>query len=90
MSLLSQLKELRHKYLETNSAYLRTPIYLYGGIPLADDPDKPTRKTLIPHYVIWHHMPDPVYEVPEAEYRTPDGREADEREADMVDDDLLA
>jgi hypothetical protein len=63
VSLLSQLKDLKTKYLETNSEYLRTPIYLSGGMPLADDPEKATRKLLIPHYVIWHGLPaTPPYE----------------------------
>jgi hypothetical protein len=66
VSLLSQLKDLRHKYLETNSAYLRTPIFLHGGIPLKDDPDKATRKLLIPHFCIHHGLPFQAYVWPEA------------------------
>jgi hypothetical protein len=85
MSLLSQLKDLKTKYLETNSEYLRTPIFLYGGIPLKDDPGKATRKLFIPHYVIWHGLPEQVYDWPEAEYRTPD-----ERAADMELEDIIA
>ena len=82
MSLLSQLKELRHKYLETNSEFLRTPIYLYGGIPLRDDPEKATRKLLIPHFCIWHGLPaTPPYEagddMPEQEYRELEPEEED-------------
>jgi hypothetical protein len=80
MSLLSQLKDLKNQYLTTNAAYLRTPIYIHGAIPLAQDPAKATRKLLIPHYVIWHGLPEQEYEVPEAEYRTPDEREADMEE----------
>jgi hypothetical protein len=57
MSLLSQLKDLKTKYLETNAEYLRTPIFLSGGIPSSDDPGKAKRKLLIPHYVIWHGLP---------------------------------
>ena len=72
MSLLRQLRELRTQYLTTNAEYLRTPIYLHGGIPLKDDPAKATRKLLIPHYAIWHGLPEHVYTVPEAEYRMPE------------------
>jgi hypothetical protein len=85
VSLLSQLKDLKTKYLETNSEYLRTPIFLHGGIPLKDDPDKATRKLLIPRYVIWHGLPEQVYDWPEHEYRTPD-----ERAADMEPEDVIA
>ena len=66
MSLLNQLKDLRHKYLETNAAYIRTPIYIKGCIPDSDDPDKATRKLLIPHYVIWHGLPAPPPYEPDA------------------------
>lgn len=72
MSLLRQLQALKTKYLATNAEYLRTPIFIGGGIPDAQDPGKATRKLLIPHFVIWHGLPSPVYEVPEAEYRTAD------------------
>jgi hypothetical protein len=84
MSLLSQLKDLKTKYLETNSAYLRTPIFLYGGIPEQDDLGKATRKLLIPHYIIWHGLPEPPpYEVPEAEYRM-------REQMDMESEDVIA
>ena len=80
MSLLSQLKDLKTKYLETNSAYLRTPIFLNGGIPDIDDPDKATRKFLIPHYVIWHGLPaTPPYE-PDAGADMPESSLLDELE----------
>jgi hypothetical protein len=72
MSLLSQLKDLKTKYLETNSAYLRTAIYIWGCIPDAADPGKATRRQLIPHFSIHYGLPEQVYEGPEAEYRTPE------------------
>ena len=85
MSLLSQLKDLKTKYLETNSAYLRTPIYLYGGIPLRDDPDKATRKLVIPHFCIWHGFPPPPpYEAGD------DMREQEYRELEPEDEDTIA
>ena len=64
MTLLRQLQALKTKYLETNAEYLRTPIFIAGGIPDAQDPGKATRKLLIPHFVIWHGLPEQVYEVP--------------------------
>jgi hypothetical protein len=80
MSLLSQLKDLKTQYLATNSAYLRTPIVLHGGIPLKDDPAKATRKFLIPHYVIWHGLPaTPPYE-PDAGAEIPESSPLDELE----------
>jgi hypothetical protein len=85
MSLLSQLKDLKTKYLETNSEYLRTPIYIWGCIPDAADPGKATRKRLIPHFTIYHGLPEQVYDWPEHEYRTPD-----ERAADMEPEDVIA
>jgi hypothetical protein len=72
VSLLCQLNALRQQYLATDAEYLRTPIYLHGGLPLKDDPAKATRKCLIPHYAIWHGLPEQVYTVPEAEYWMPE------------------
>jgi hypothetical protein len=80
MSLLTQLKDLKSKYLETNSAYLRTPIFLAGGIPLKDDPDKATRKLLIPHYVIWHGLPATPRNEPDAGADMPEQTPEDELE----------
>ena len=84
MSLLSQLKDLKTKYLETNSEFLRTPIYLNGGIPLKDDPDKATRKLLIPHYVIWHGLPAPPPYAAGADMPEQECRELEAEEEDVI------
>jgi hypothetical protein len=80
MSLLSQLKDLRHKYLSTNAEYLRTPIYIGGGIPDAQDPGKATRRQLIPHFTILHGLPTPPPYEPDAGAEMPEQTPEDELE----------
>jgi hypothetical protein len=89
MSLLSQLKDLRQQYLTTNSEYLRTPIYIWGCIPDAQDPGKATRRQLIPHYVIHHGLPEQVYDWPDTEAERPGCVSRDEEQM-PEDEDVIA
>jgi len=38
---------------------LRTPIYITGGMTLADDPDKASRVVFIDHFAIHNGLPEP-------------------------------
>jgi hypothetical protein len=59
MSLIRQIKELKTEFATIHSHVLRRVIQINGGIPIALDPKKPLRRTLLPGYLVLQGLPDP-------------------------------
>jgi hypothetical protein len=73
MSLLRQIRDLKTEYAAVNAHLLRQVIQLHGCFPLSQDPVKGERRTFLDGWMIVGGLPStPPYEVPEAEYRTPE------------------
>jgi hypothetical protein len=72
MTILRQIKELKSEFVIIHSHVLRRVVQIHGAIPVALDPKKPLRRTLLRGWMIIGGLPStPSYE-PDDEYRTPE------------------
>lgn len=59
MSLIRQIKDLRQEFASIHSHVLRRVIEVHGCIPLALDPKRPLRRTLLPGFLVIGGLPSP-------------------------------
>jgi hypothetical protein len=80
MTILRQIKELKTEFAAIHSHVLRSVVQVNGGIPLALDPNKPLRRTLMPGFLVIGGLPHAPPYVPDAGYGMPEQTEPKQRE----------
>jgi hypothetical protein len=71
MTILRQIKELKSEFATSHSHVLRRVVQINGCIPLALDPKKPLRRTLLPGFLVMGGLPHAPPYVPDAGAETP-------------------
>jgi hypothetical protein len=71
MTILRQIKDLKTEFATVNAHVLRRFIQINGGVPLALDPKKPLRRTLLPGFLVIGGLPT-LSHVPEQDYWMPE------------------
>jgi hypothetical protein len=84
MTILRQIKDLKTEFATIHSHVLRRLVQINGGIPLALDPKKPLRRTLLPGWLIIGGLPPMPSYGPDAGHDTPDGCEADMEDENAI------
>jgi len=77
MTLLRQIKELKSEFATIHSDVLRRVIQINGGIPIALDPKKPLRRTLLPGFLVIAGLPHAQPYEPDAGADKPEQMEED-------------
>jgi hypothetical protein len=85
MTILRQIKDLKTEFASIHSHVLRRFVQINGGVPLALDPKKPLRRTLLPGFLVIGGLPHtpsqaafqaeayvPDQDKPEQDYRMPE------------------